>query len=463
MLTHLAKAEPRIADSLKVEGMDAKLAEATLKLKDLQNADGSWSWYKGMGGSLYMTTSITQLIARLQQLTDGWVDTEVVKMNQQAWGYLNKRLAEEVQEMKEAEKKGAKDIEPSEVALQCLYTDALEKNLRIPADVRNYLIGKLEGMSARLTIYGKALSAIVLKEAGQEAKANEFLESLMQYSVANEEMGRYFDSPKAHYSWFSYRIPTQVAAIEAIKRITDEENTLEEMKQWLLKQKQAQAWETPVATTDAVYALLTTGKDWLANSGAAIIRVGKEVIQTPADALGYVRQEVSGNVLKIRQATVTKESAGIGWGAVYAEFEEDMDKVSAQGNALKVARNIYKDGKPLAEGDALMVGDKLEIRLTVVADRDMDFVQVKDERAACMEPVDALSGYRWNNCIGYYQETKDSSTAFYIDRMRKGAYEFSYDVYVTSLGIYQQGIPTVKSVYAPEFGGHGEGGRLMVK
>jgi uncharacterized protein YfaS (alpha-2-macroglobulin family) len=235
------------------------------------------------------------------------------------------------------------------------------------------------------------------------------------------------------------------------------------MKQWLLKQKQAQAWETPVATTDAVYALLTTGTDWLAHSGAAVIRVGKEAIQTPADALGYVRQEVSGNVLNIRQATVTKESAGIGWGAVYAEFEEDMDEVSAQGNALKVVRAIYKNGKPLTEGDALMVGDKLEIRLTVTADRDMDFVQVKDERAACMEPVDALSGYRWNNRIGYYQETKDASTSFYFDQMRKGKYELEYDVYVTSSGIYQQGVATVRSVYAPEFGGHGKGGRLMVK
>ena len=463
LLAHLAKAEPRIADSLKVEDMETKLAEAILKLKDLQNADGSWSWYKGMGGNLYMTTSIIQLIARLQQLTDGWVDAEVVKMNQKAWGYLNNWLAEEVQRMKEAEKKGTKDIEPSEVALQCLYADALEKNLCIPTDIRNYLIGKLESMSARLTIYGKSLSVIVLKEVGKDTKAKEFLESLMQYSVFNEEMGRYFDSPKAHYSWFSYRIPAQVAAIEAIKRIANEEQTLEEMKQWLLKQKQAQAWETPVATTDAVYALLTTGKDWLDNSGTAIIRVGKEVIQTPADALGYVHQEVPGNVLKIRQATVTQESVGIGWGAVYAEFEEGMDKVSAQGNALKVARTIYRDGKPLAEGDALMVGDKLEIRLTVVADRDMDFVQVKDERAACMEPVDALSGYRWNNVIGYYQETKDASTAFYVDRMRKGVYEFSYDVYVSSSGVYQQGISTVQSVYAPEFGGHGEGGRLMVK
>ena len=463
LLSYLVKAEPRIADSLKVEGLDAKLAEATLKIKDLQHADGSWSWYKGMGGSLYITTSITQLMARLQQLTDGRVDTEIVKMNQQAWGYLNKRLAEEVKGMKEAEKKGTKNIEPSEVALQCLYTDALEKNLRIPADVRNYLIGKLEDMSPRLTIYGKALSAIVLKEAGKEAKAKEFLESLMQYSVFTEEMGRYFDSPKAEYSWFSYRIPTQVAAIEAVKRIANEEKTQEEMKQWLLKQKQAQAWETPVATTDAVYALLTTGTDWLANSSAAVIRVGKEVIQTPADALGYVRQKVSGNVLKIRQATVTKESAGIGWGAIYAEFEEDMDKVTAQGNALKVVRTIYKDGKPLAEGEALQVGDKLTIHLMVVADRDMDFVQVKDERAACLEPVDALSGYRWNVQVGYYLEVKDTSASFYIDRMRKGAYELTYEVFVTSSGVYLQGVAMACSMYAPEFGGHGKSGRLMVK
>ena len=190
---------------------------------------------------------------------------------------------------------------------------------------------------------------------------------------------------------------------------------------------------------------------------------GMDTAKDVAQYCGVSKASVSGNVLKIRQATVTKESAGIGWGAVYAEFEEDMDKVSAQGNALKVERTIYKDGKPLAEGDALMVGDKLEIRLTVVADRDMDFVQVKDERAACMEPVDALSGYRWNNRIGYYQETKDASTAFCIDRMRKGAYEFSYEVYVTSSGVYQQGIATACSVYAPEFGGHSSSSALVIQ
>ena len=167
--------------------------------------------------------------------------------------------------------------------------------------------------------------------------------------------------------------------------------------------------------------------------------------------------------MKLRQVKVERESAGIGWGAVYAEFEEEVDKVAAQGNALKVARVIYKNGKPLAKGEDLHVGDKLTVRLTVMADRDMDFVQVKDERAACLEPADALSGYRWNGQVGYYQETKDASTSFYFDRMRKGTYELTYDVYVTSSGMYQQGIATARSMYAPEFGGHGKSSRLMVK
>ena len=463
LLAHLAKTEPRIADSLKVENIDAQLAEAVLKLKDLQLADGSWSWYKGMAGSLYMTTSITQLLARLQQMTGHLTDAEVQHMQQRAWNYLNQRLAEEVGWMKEAEKKGTGNIEPSEWALQCLYTDALNKHRSMPQEVRNYLIAKLEKMSGRLTIYGKALSAIILQEAGKEAKAKEFLESLMQYSVMTQEMGRYFDSPKAEYSWFSYRIPTQVAAIEAVKRVANEEKTQEEMKQWLLKQKQTQVWDTPIATTHAVYALLTTGTDALADKGASLIKIGKEKIQTSADGLGYINQKIQGNVMNLKKATVVKESAGIAWGAVYATFEEDLDKVSTQGNALKVERTLYMDGKPVADDDALKQGTVLTVRLTVTADRDMDFVQLKDERAACMEPVDALSGYRWNNRISYYQETKDASTSFYFDQMRKGKYELEYDVYVTSSGIYQQGIATVQSVYAPEFNGHGKGGRLMVK
>ena len=463
LLDHLAKTEPRVADSLKVDGMEARLSEAVMKLKDLQLANGAWSWYKGMSGSRYMTTQIVVLLERLQQMTGELPNAEMKNMLQQAWGYLNKELADEVRRMKEVEKNGVKDMGPSEVALQCLYADALNGHSNISKDVRDYLIGKLEKMSGKLTIYGKALAAIILQEAGKKAEAKEIMESMMQYSVMTEAMGRYFDTPKAHYSWFSYKIPTQVVAIEAVRRVANEEKTQEELKQWLLKQKQAQAWETSIATTDAVYALLTTGKDWLANTGNTQIKVGKQIITTPEEnALGYVKEEVKGNVLNIKKVVVTKESAGMGWGAVYAEFEEDMDKVSAQGNALKVQRTLYKDGQPLGEGAILQVGDKLTIRLTVTANRDMDFVEVKDNRAACLEPVDALSGYRWNQRIGYYQETKDASTSFYMNQMRKGTYHLEYEVYVTSSGRYTQGIPVARSVYAPEFNVHGSSSTIVI-
>ena len=463
LLDHLARTEPRLADSLQVEGVEGRIAEAVMKLSSLQGKDGAWSWFKGMPGSRYMTTQITELIARLRTMTGSLSAAEVVKMYQKAWIFLGKEVSEEVLRMKEQEKTGVKNLLPSEQAIQYLYIGALDKELTVQSDVKKYLLDKLIESSRALTIYGKALVAIIMKQADKTAEADEFLQSLMEYSVMTEDMGRYFDTPKAEYSWFSYKIPTQVAAIEAVRLVANDEKTQEEMKQWLLKQKQAQAWDTPIATADAVYALLTTGKDWLQYTGVAEIKIGNEVIRTPDDALGFVEKEVSGKVMDIRQVSVEKASEGIGWGAVYAEFEEEMGKVSAQGNALKVRRTLYKDGKPLMEGTVLQVGDRLKVRLSVTADRDMDFVEVKDERAACLEPVDALSGYRWVNGIGYYQETKDASTSFYMDKMRKGTHELEYEVYVNSSGRYVQGVPVARSVYAPELGGHGVGGSLFVK
>ena len=463
LLQHLANTKPEIADSLQTEGLDALLKEEALKMKDLQASDGSWSWYKGMSGSPYMTTAVTQLLARLHRMTGGLSD-EVKPMYRKAFSFLSREVADEVKRMKEAERKGVKDVAPSERALQYLYISALDKDLPIAADVSRYLSGKLETLSGHFTIYGKALGAIVLQASGKSAKAKEFLESLMQYSVMTEPMGRYFDTPKAFYSWFSYKIPTQVMAIEAVHFVAHEEKTQEELKRWLLKQKQAQVWDTPIATADAVYALLTTGADWLANTGEGEIRIGEDEIKFgEGESLGYVQREVTGKVTDIRKVTVKKFSPGMAWGAVYAEFEEEMDKVSAQGNALQVSRILLKDGKPLAEGEPLKVGDKLDVCLVIKADRDMDFVQVKDERAACLEPADVLSGYRWTDGIGYYQETKDASTSFSMDKVRKGTYELTYEVYVASPGVYQQGIATVRSVYAPEFGGHGGGGSVMVK
>ncbi|WP_455671438.1 alpha-2-macroglobulin family protein [Phocaeicola sp.] len=460
-----AEQRRRIATLFDLNTMNSKLSLSVERLKELQTPEGAWSWYKGMEGSRYITTQITELLARLQTMTNADLNNNDVKaMYRKALGYLAEKAAEEYKSMKEAEKKGATHLRPSEQAVQYLYICALDGKTVADANVNRYFINKLSVASKELTIYGKALSAIILQQAGQTAKAKEFMQSLLEYSVVTDEMGRYFDTPKAQYSWFSYKIPTEVAAMEAVERITKDTEVIDQMKRWLLKQKQTQTWDTPIATVNAVYALMSTGTDLLANAGQVKIVVGKDVIETPTgDAIGYVKQTVDGNVMNIKKVTVEKESAGLGWGAVYAQYLESMDKIQKEGNALSVSRSLYKDGQPVSENTPLSVGDKVTIRLTVKADRDMDFVQIKDERAACMEPQAVLSGYRWGDGLGYYQATKDASTSFFVDQMRKGTYVIEYQVYITRSGEYQAGIATIQSAYAPEFGGHTEGLKVVVK
>ena len=463
--TNEAEQKQRIATLFDLNTMNSQLAVSVEKLGELQNADGAWSWYKGMQGSRYVTTQVMEMLVRLNALTHQDADSRMQPMIQKGFEYLGKQAAEEYKSMKEAEKKGAVGIRPSEQVLRYLYICALDGKAPVDEKVNRYFIDKLSGEGKELTIYGKALGAIILQQAGKVAEAKLFMQSLMEYSVVTDEMGRYFDTPKARYSWFSYKIPTEVAAMEAIQRITKDTKAIDEMKRWLLKQKQTQTWETPIATADAVYALMATGaSDLLANTGGVEITLGKEVIRTPADdAIGYIKKTVSGDVMNIKKVRVDKEGTGMGWGAVYAQYLESMDQIGEQGNGLSVSRQLYKGDEALNESAPLKVGDKITVRLTVKADRDMDFVQIKDDRAACMEPLQAVSGFRWSNGLGYYQATKDASTQFFIDQMRKGTYVIEYQVYVNRTGEYQTGIATVQSAYAPEFGGHTGGYRVMVE
>ena len=463
--TNEAEQKQRIATLFDLNTMNSGLAVSVEKLRELQNGDGAWSWYKGMQGSRYVTTQVMEMLVRLNALTPQDADSRMQPMIQKGFEYLGKQAAEEYKSMKEAEKKGAVGIRPSEQVLRYLYICALDGKAPVDEKVNRYFIDKLSGEGKELTIYGKALGAIILQQSGKVAEARLFMQSLMEYSVVTDEMGRYFDTPKARYSWFSYKIPTEVAAMEAIQRITKDTKAIDEMKRWLLKQKQTQTWETPIATADAVYALMATGaSDLLANTGGVEITLGKEVIRTPADdAIGYIKKTVSGDVMNIKKVRVDKEGAGMGWGAVYAQYLESMDQIGEQGNGLSVSRQLYKGDEALNESVPLKVGDKITVRLTVKADRDMDFVQIKDDRAACMEPLQAVSGFRWGNGLGYYQATKDASTQFFIDQMRKGTYVIEYQVYVNRTGEYQAGIATVQSAYAPEFGGHTGGYRVMVE
>ena len=463
--TNEAEQKQRIATLFDLNTMNSQLAVSVEKLGELQNADGAWSWYKGMQGSRYVTTQVMEMLVRLNALTHQDADSRMQPMIQKGFEYLGKQAAEEYKSMKEAEKKGAVGLRPSEQVLRYLYICALDGKAPVDEKVNRYFIDKLSGEGKELTIYGKALGAIILQQAGKVAEARLFMQSLMEYSVVTDEMGRYFDTPKARYSWFSYKIPTEVAAMEAIQRITKDTKAIDEMKRWLLKQKQTQTWETPIATADAVYALMATGaSDLLANTGGVEITLGKEVIRTPADnAIGYIKKTVSGDVMNIKKVSVDKEGTGMGWGAVYAQYLESMDQIGEQGNGLSVSRQLYKGDEALNESAPLKVGDRITVRLTVKADRDMDFVQIKDDRAACMEPLQAVSGFRWGTGLGYYQATKDASTQFFIDQMRKGTYVIEYQVYVNRTGEYQAGIATVQSAYAPEFGGHTRGYRVMVE
>lgn len=428
---------------------------AASRLEALQLPDGSWSWYKGMSGNRYVTTRIVEMLARLR--TMGVSVALLQGMYEKAVNYLHTQWLDEYRQMKESEKKGDKDRLPGEQSLHYLYICALDAQVAKRADktAYSYMIGKLEAAPPADAIYDRALIATLLHKAGKTTKANELARSILEYSVATPGMGRYFDTPKARYSRNSYRIPAQVAAIEALSGILKEPLAIAEMKQWLLKQKQVQAWDNPVATADAVYAFLGRDDNQLAESSAMKAEISGTEVVTPDDALGYARRSFSGDEAETRQIEIAHTGAGIGWGGVYAQYLEDMDQLqSAKGNGLKITRTYYRDGKEVSSKTDLHVGDELTVRLTVKADRDMDFIQIKDTRAACMEPKEALSGYRHSDAIGYYQVMRDASAEFFIDKLRKGIVQIEYKVYIDRPGTYQTGIATVQSAYAPEFGGH---------
>ena len=346
-----------------------------------------------------------------------------------------------------------------------MYIVSLDKAAsdRVQPAAKAYMIAKLENRSSEYSIYEKALIAQLLQAQGKKQQAEILVYSIKEYTVATPEMGRYFDTPKALYAWNGYRIPTQVAAMEAIQQVEKDEAMLNEMKHWLLKQKQVQCWSTPLATADALYALLSDGMA-LKESGKMEAKAAGIQLETPDDGLGYIRRTWTGKDTEIKTLTVSQTGKGTGWGAVYTQYLENMDKIQQfEGDGLKVSREYIYKGKALNRKAMLHVGDRLTVRLTFRTDRDMDFVSLKDERAACMEPVQQLSGYAWKNGLGYYQAPGDASTLFFMDQLRKGTYVIEYEVYVDRVGTYQAGTATIQSVYAPEFGSHTEGTLLQVE
>ena len=423
-------------------------------LKKLQNADGSFSWWKGMSGSRYMTTAVAEMMVRLNAIVGRQSSTS--KMLSSAINYLRQQTAREVQEMKKEEARSKKnDATPSEQALYYLYIIAMDGTKQNTASTvdKTYLLSKLEKMTNSLTIYGKAKAAVVLAKNQKPEVANDYLKSMEEYSVCREDMGRYYDTRKAYYSWRDYKIPTEVAAIEALQQLKGNKQTIEEMQRWLLMSKRTQAWDTPVNTVDAVFAFMNGNEqNWSRKAENAVIKLDGKSIPMPKDSttLGYQKSEQKGK--SASHLSIDKKSDYTSWGAVYAEFKQPVSEIASTESGIKITRKVASKAK---------VGDKVKVTLTILADRDYDFVKVVDKRAACLEPVGQISGYQWG--MGCYVSPRDHATNFYFERLSKGKHVVEMEYYVDREGDYRSGSCTVECTYSPEFGGRTEGYQMRVK
>ena len=453
----------RIALLFDVNGMNDRLATAVTNLAQLQLEDGSWPWFKGMSSSPYITLQIVQSLARLKSLGITF-DSRMNNVYLEAIGYLAKEAAEWHSRMINDKN----TYVPQDMIMHYLYVCAIDKDAARLADakVNSYFTDYFMGKSASLDIQDKSVMATVMDAAGKKNEAKVLLQSVMEYMVGNEEMGSYFDTYKAGYSWCNYRIPAHVSAMEAIMRLGENKETLlDDMRLWLLKQKQVQVWDTPVSSVNAIYAFLADGGSRLDSTSVMTANVGGETITTPDDAIGQVSVSLHGEEINnVKAITVSRKGSGTGWASVYTQCLESMDKVKLYGgDGLRIERNYMSGGKEIDSESALSVGDKVTVSITVSADRDMDFVRIKDEKPACLEAASQLSSYSWSDGLGYYRVNKDASVEFFADSMRKGTYTITYDAYVTRSGNYVSGPASVISVYAPQFGSHSEGFTMKVK
>lgn len=413
----------RVAASL--NWSEDKSGDILTALQQLQNSDGSFSWWQGMEGSVYMTSAVITTLARLNSLCGKQADTR--QLLDKAFRYMQGQMDKDVSWMKQREKQGSVSI--THTQLYWLYALTLEG--RKGGASARYLLSKVEADAAKSDMATKAVAAIVLNGNGRKADARTFVEAIKQHTVYRKDVGRYFDSPRAAYSWCDYRIPTQTLAIEALREVTPKDRqTVAEMQRWLLSSKRTQDWGSPYNAVNAVHAFFGGDRAVLKYEKGKQVLADKEV--TPRDAT----------------VTLRKQSDCESWAAAYVTFRQKAEAVKDVATGLSVKREVLKNGVPATAGN-VKVGDKVTVRITVTADRDYDFVSITDNKAACLEPVAAISGYS-NGC---YREVKDAATAFHFCQMAKGTHVVQADYYVDRVGEYLSGIVTAECAYANEFRG----------
>jgi len=471
----------RIALLFDINNMQNQLDASIRMLQKLQTPNGGFSWFDGMPDSRYITQRIVEGFGKLEHMgiLDVIGDDRVVRMMTAAVRYLDNRILEDYEYMK----KHAKNLEEDHISstqIQYLYARSFFKYIMINPRCEvafNYYKMQAGKYWQPENLYLQGMIALALHRHDETEVPTLIIKSLKERSLNNEEMGMYWRQDNGYY-WYQASVETQAMMIEVFDEIVNDSKSVEKMKVWLLKQKQSQDWKTSRATVEAVYALLGRGTNLLQGDELVRIKIGgkqisKKQMGKVEAGTGYFQTSWSGNEIEPEMGNieVTKSDKGIAWGAVYWQYFEDLDKITSAETPLSLKKQLFVERntaegpviEPVNNGDLLEVGDKIKVRVELHVDRDMEYVHMQDMRASAFEPVNVISGYRYQGGLGYYESTRDASTDFFFDYLRKGTYVFEYTQLASQKGDFSNGITTIQCMYAPEFSSHSEGVRVKVE
>lgn len=455
-----------------------QLSRSVRRLQELQTGEGGWSWYKGFRPSVGITHYLLYGFSRLQELGALRPDDPILSMQSRAVAFADAEAARRFEVLKKQNKDWKKMKSIPLTDLEYLYMRSAYADRPMDQEVEEMVAFYRSVVKRNWTTYGlyeRSLIAMLMHRDGEKEVLQAILRSYREHATESQELGTYWANNRAQVFMSQSAISVHTFIMDAFRVGGASTDEADQMKRWLLKQKQTQLWETTHATTDAVYALLSSGSDWFTATGETTVTVGDKLVETAnrATGTGYFKTSWSRSEVTPRMGKVTVRHKGSGpaWGALYRQYFEEMDKVVKTDGSLDVEKELFLEqthasGRvlvPLTEERSLQVGDKVVVRLTLRNDRDLEFVQLKEMRAACFEPVTQLSGMAWQNGVPYYQATKDASTSFFFELLPGGTRVFEYSLYVTRSGSYSGGTATVQCLYAPEFRSHADGMRIIVK
>jgi len=463
--------------------MDKELDRAIAKLEKMQVSNGAWPWFPGMPENRYITQHIITGMGHLDHL-----NVKDVRENEKVWemvtkgvNYLDREILDDYTYIVEHDSNFTKHKHINEDHIQYLYARSFFKDLPIDAATKkafDYFQQQATKYWTDFSIYSEGMIALETKRFSNEPIANDIMKSIKERAINNEEMGMYWKDNVAGYYWYQAPIETQALLIEAFDEVTNDQIAVEEMKVWLLKQKQTTDWKTTKATAEACYALLLRGTEILTNTEQVQIKVNGKAIDPKAmgssveAGTGYFKTSWPAEQIKPEMGNIeiTRTTEGVSWGAMYWQYFEDIDKITSAETPLKLQKQVFKvenstAGQTMAlitDQTQLKAGDKVRVRIELRSDRNMEYVHMKDMRAAGLEPMNVFTQYKWQDGLGYYESTVDAATNFFFDYLPKGTYVFEYDLVVNLAGDFSNGITTIQCMYAPEFTSHSEGIRLRI-